>query len=119
MLLVVSNTIAMGVREKTVDLSTLRALGFRPKYLVALVLGESTTIGLAGAVVGVALSPLIVRAFGSIVSASFGSFPAPHIRFHTAIFSAAMSVVVGIAAGALPALHAARFPVAEGLRREA
>ena len=118
MLLVVSNTIAMGVRERTVDFSTLRALGFRPKYLVALVLGESTTIGLLGAAFGVTLSPLIVRAFGRIVSASFGSFPVPHIRADTIVFSAVMALLVGIVAGALPALHAARLPVAEGLHRE-
>jgi putative ABC transport system permease protein len=118
MLLVVTNTIAMGVRERTVDLSTLRALGFRPKYLAALVLGESTSIGLGGAVVGVAASPLIVRAFGRIVSHSFGSFPEPHIHPATAALSGAAAVLVGVLAGVIPALHAARLPVAEGLRRE-
>jgi putative ABC transport system permease protein len=53
------------------------------------------------------------------VSASFGSFPVAHIRVDTMILSAALAVVVGLSAGALPALHAARLPVAEGLRREA
>jgi putative ABC transport system permease protein len=118
MLLVVSNTIAMGVRERTVDLSTLRALGFRPRYLVVLVLGESTTIGLMSACVGVAASPIVVRAFGRIVAASFGSFPRPVIRTETMLLAAATSVLVGIAAGVLPALRAARMPVAEGLRHE-
>jgi putative ABC transport system permease protein len=119
MLLVVSNTIAMNVREKTVELSTLRALGFRSRYLVFLVLGESVSIGIAAAVLGVAASPLVVRAFGRIVSRSFGSFPAVSIRADTALLAASMAVAVGLVAGLVPARSAARIPIAEGLRREA
>jgi putative ABC transport system permease protein len=118
MLLVVSNTIAMSVREKTVELSTLRALGFRTRYLVALVLGESTTIGAAAAVLGLLASPAVLHVFSRVVAKSFGAFPPAVIRADTALLAVAMSLFVGIAAGVVPARMAARLEVAEGLRRE-
>ena len=118
MLLVVSNTIAMSVREKTVELSTMRALGFRTRYLVALVLGESTTIGASSACLGLLLSPLVLRIFRRVVAQSFGAFPAAVIRFDTAIMAVGMALMVGILAGIAPARSAARLEVAEGLRRE-
>jgi putative ABC transport system permease protein len=116
-LAVVSNTVAMGVREKTVDLSTLRALGFRPRHVVALVLGESAMIGALAAALGMAAAPLITRAFARVVTASFGSFPNAVIRPDTLVVGGLASILVGLVAGAVPALHAARIPVAEGLRR--
>ena len=72
LLLVVGNTLAMNVREKTVDLATLRALGFRRRHVAALVLVESLVIGLAGAAVGLLLAPPVLSGFVRVVSESFG-----------------------------------------------
>jgi putative ABC transport system permease protein len=119
MLLVVSNTIAMNVREKTVELSTLRALGFKTRYLALLVLGESTTIGASAAGLGLLAAPAVLGIFSRVVAKSFGSFPAAVIRFDTAVLAVGMSLLVGIAAGIVPARAAVRLEVAEGLRREA
>jgi putative ABC transport system permease protein len=117
-LLVVSNTIAMDVRDKTVELSTLRALGFKSRYLVLLVLAESTLIGAAAASLGLLASPIVLKVFGRVIAQSFGSFPHAVIRVDTALWAAAMALLVGIAAGVLPARSATRLEVAEGLRRE-
>ena len=119
MLLVVSNTIAMNVREKTVELSTLRALGFRSRYVLTMVLAESTTIGFVAAVLGLLASPLVLRAFGRVVAANFGSLPPAVIRIDTVFSAGAMAVLVGVLAGVLPARAAMRIQIAEGLRREA
>jgi putative ABC transport system permease protein len=118
-LLILANTIAMGVRDKTVDISTLRAIGFRPRHVVGLVLAESALIGVIAAGLGIAASPLVVRAFVAIVSKSFGSLPAPVLSPSTLAFAGGASLLVGLAAGALPAIRAGRLPVAEGLRRVA
>jgi putative ABC transport system permease protein len=118
-LLVVANTIAMGVRERTVDFATIMALGFRRRHVVALVLAESALIGAAGAALGLAGSPLAVRAFGRLVAQSFGSFPEPVLSVTTLVLSTAAALAVGLLAGALPAVRASRLIVAEGLRRVA
>lgn len=118
-LLVVANTIAMGVREKTVDLATLLALGFRRRHVVGLVLAESAVIAIAGAALGLAAAPWLSRAFGRIVAQSFGAFPAPVISVRTFVLSGLAALVVGLLAGAWPAVRASRLPLAEGLRRVA
>jgi putative ABC transport system permease protein len=118
MLLVVSNTIAMNVRDRTVELSTLRALGFRPRYLILLVLGESTLVGASAACLGLLASPLVLNVFGRVIARSFGAFPEAVIRVDTALWAAAMALFVGVVAGVLPARSAMRLEVAEGLHKE-
>jgi putative ABC transport system permease protein len=119
LLLVVANTIAMGVRERTVELSTMRALGFRQRHIAALVLIDAATIGVISAAIGVAAAPLVVRAFGRIVAEQMGPLPGIPLRAATVATAVVASLLVAAAAGVLPALRATRIPVAEGLRREA
>lgn len=118
-LLVVANTIAMGVRERTVDFATILALGFRRRHVVALVLAESAIIALAGGAVGLAGAPFVTTTFGKLISKSFGAFPEPVIAVETLVWSAAAALVVGLLAGALPAARVSRLAVAVGLRRVA
>ncbi len=47
--LIVGNTIAMGVRERTNEYGVLRAIGFLPKHIAQFVLGEAAAIGLFAA----------------------------------------------------------------------
>lgn len=119
MLLVVSNTMAMAVRERTTEIATLRALGFRRPYLVALMVAESMSIALASAALGTAASPALVRLFRAVVAKSFGPLPTISIAPATLALGAAASLAVGIAAVLAPAIHAGRLPVAEALRRAA
>lgn len=118
-LLVVGNTLAMGVREKTVDLSTLRALGFQRRHVVLLVLSESLVIGIVSAALGTALAPPLIKGFVNAISSQFGATPAISVRSGTVLLAAGAALLVGVAAGVLPALRAARIPVAEGLRKVA
>ena len=48
-LLIVANTMAMSIRERTRELAVLRALGFPGNFLLALLTGESLVISLVGA----------------------------------------------------------------------
>lgn len=118
-LLVISNTLAMGVRERAVELATLRAIGFRRRRVVWLVLAESATIGLFSAALGLAAAPLLIKGFSRLVEAQFGRFPDQVLRPSTLVIAGGASVLVALAAGAIPALLAVRPQVAEGLRRVA
>ncbi|MCY1019215.1 ABC transporter permease [Pyxidicoccus sp. MSG2] len=118
-LLVIGNTLAMGVRERTRDIATLRAMGFRPRTVVMLVLAESSVIGFAAAALGVLAAPSLVNGFARLIASQFGQLPDNVMRGRTLVVSALAAVVVSLLAGVGPALRAVRLPVAEGLRKVA
>ncbi len=118
-LLVIGNTIAMGVRERTRDLATLRAMGFRARKVVLLVLTEASFLGLAAAALGVLAAPPLVRGFLKAVESQFGQMPTSAVQPRTLLLSALAVVLAAVLAGIIPALRAVRLPIAEGLRKVA
>jgi putative ABC transport system permease protein len=118
-LLVIGNTLAMSVRERTRDLATLRAMGFKSGRVVMLVLFESLVIGLASAALGVLIAPPLVQGFIGAVGSQMGGIPKDFMRESTLLLGALAALVVALLAGAIPALRAVRISVAEGLRKVA
>lgn len=118
-LLVIGNTLAMGVRERTRDIATLRAIGFRSRTVVLLVLAESSVIGLVAAALGVLAAPALVNGFARMVASQFGQLPDNVMRGRTLVVSALAALVVALLAGVGPAVRAIKLPVAEGLRKVA
>ena len=118
-LLVIGNTLAMGVRERTRDFATLRAMGFRPRTVVLLVLAESSFIGLVASALGVLAAPALVNGFARLIASQFGQLPDNVMRARTLGVSALAAVLVSLLAGIVPALRAVRMSVAEGLRKVA
>jgi putative ABC transport system permease protein len=62
------------LEERRYDLALLRTLGARPAHLVALVAAEGMTLGVAGAILGLALGHGAAEAMGKIFEAS-GRWP--------------------------------------------
>jgi len=118
-LLVIGNTLAMSVRERTRDLATLRAMGFKSGRVVMLVLFESVAIGLASAGLGVLIAPPLVNGFLSVVGSQMGGLPEDIIQRSTLVLGGLAALGVSLLAGAIPAVRAVRLPVAEGLRKVA
>jgi putative ABC transport system permease protein len=118
-LLVIGNTLAMSVRERTRDLATLRAMGFKSGRVVMLVLFESLAIGLASAGLGLLIAPPLVNGFLSVVGSQMGGLPEDIIQRSTLVLGALAALGVSLLAGAIPAVRAVRIPVAEGLRKVA
>jgi putative ABC transport system permease protein len=118
-LLVIGNTLAMSVRERTRDLATLRAMGFKSGRVVMLVLFESLAIGLASAGLGLLIAPPLVNGFLSVVGSQLGGLPEDIIQRSTLVLGALAALGVSLLAGAIPAVRAVRLPVAEGLRKVA
>jgi putative ABC transport system permease protein len=119
MMLILGNTIAMSVRERTQEYGVLRAIGFMPRHIALLVLGEALAIGLTGGVIGVALGyPLINQGMGQFIEDNFTSFfPYFRIADRDALIALAVAVVVAGVASALPAYGASRLNVIDALRR--
>ncbi|MFJ1288476.1 FtsX-like permease family protein, partial [Acinetobacter baumannii] len=77
MMLVLGNTIAMNTRERTSEHGVMRALGFSPRHIAALVFGEALLVGTLGGVAGVGLAYALVQgAIADAVEESLGAlFP--------------------------------------------
>ena len=112
-LAVMANTMAMTARERTREYATLKALGFGPRFLTALIYGESLAIALSGAVIGILLTFPVADQFSKQVGTLFPVFG---VSVETVYMQIAAAVAVGFAAAILPAVRAARVSIVEGLR---
>lgn len=114
------NTMYAAVSARTVEIATLRALGFGPAPIVCSVIAEAMLLSLLGGVVGAALAWLLFN--GHTVGSTAASFN-QEIRFFSLYVSPALIAVgiawalaIGFAGGLFPAIRAARLPVATALR---
>ncbi len=121
MLLVVGNTIAMGVRERVMEYGVLRAIGFLPGHVAAWVIGESLALGLVGGVLGATLSwPLIDLLIRPLLDERVGDFfPYFELDPKEALLGLALAAALGAVAACLPAWRASRLHVVDAIRRVA
>ncbi len=119
MLLILANTVAMSVRERTHEYGVLRAIGFSPRYVFGFILGEAVLIALLGGVVGAVLTMLLINgALGPALEENMGAF-FPYFRTPTAVIGMALAgaVLIGVISGLVPAFGASRRKVTDALRR--
>jgi putative ABC transport system permease protein len=110
---VVANTMAMTARERLSEYATLKALGFGPSFLVALILGESIAISALGGSLGI----LATFPAAAVFKSALGSMlPVFKVAPETVALQAAAALAVGVLAGILPSVRAARVKIVEGLR---
>lgn len=119
LMLILGNTIAMGVRERTNEYGVLRAIGFLPRHLAQFVIGEAATIGLCGGALGLGLGyPFVNYGFGRWLEENMGAFfPYFRVQPGTAVAAFVLALVLGLVAAALPAYRASRLVVTDALRR--
>jgi putative ABC transport system permease protein len=115
-LLVVANALVMSVRERTREIAVLKALGFTPQLVIALVVSESVLVSeLAGVLGCVGARVLFENVLGRpTVLKYFSEFSPPWSTVGTGLAIAGM---VGVLSAVVPAWLAARIDVAHGLRR--
>lgn len=121
MMLILGNTVAMGVRERTSEYGVLRAIGFLPRHLAMLVLGEGMTLGVLGGLLGLGLGFVIVQQMvGRFIEENMGGmFPYFRIGSTNAVLAVVLAIVLATAASAVPAWQASRLRVVDALRRVA
>jgi putative ABC transport system permease protein len=111
---VLANTMAMNARERLGEYAALKTMGFKPRHLAALILGESLMLALTGGVLGLALTYPAVQMFPASVGQYFGAFP---VTFATLGLGLAVSLGVGVLAACFPAWQAAQVRIAAALSR--
>lgn len=106
------------VANRTVEIGTMRALGFYRRSILLAFLIESIVLSLGGGVVGLALASLLQ--FFTISTLNFGSFS--ELAFSFALSprivtqSLGFSLLMGLLGGFLPSVRAARLDIIQALR---
>lgn len=111
-------TMYAAVANRVGEIGTLRALGFRRSSVLWAFLFESMLLGLAGGLVGLALSSFMqylhisTMNWQSFAELSFSFRLTPGIALSSILFALAMGVIGGF----LPAVRAARLKIVDALR---
>jgi ABC-type lipoprotein release transport system permease subunit len=111
-------TMYAAVANRTVEVGTLRALGFRRRSVLAAFLTESLALSLVGGLAGILIASGL--GFFRISTLNFGSFAELEFSFSLSpsivITSLVFAVIMGLVGGFLPSVRAARLNIVNALR---
>jgi putative ABC transport system permease protein len=113
-LLVMGNTMAMTVRERTKEVGTLKAIGFQRWTIAALFLGEALTVSCIGALIGIGGSVLLYRSVDLGLLIPFFSSFVPTSQ--TLIGAFILSLGVGLISVVYSAYRVSSLTIAQALK---
>jgi putative ABC transport system permease protein len=114
-LLVSANTMAMSIRERTREVAVLKTLGFTRPAILGLYVGEAVTIALIGGLLGCLLAIGLVSGIAHAPGMGF-FFLGMSVKFPTLVVAVFVAAALGFLSAVIPAYHAARVDIVEGLR---
>jgi putative ABC transport system permease protein len=114
-LLVAANTMMMAARERITEQAVLKALGYRDGLLFGFTMAESSIVALLGGLIGVSAARLAFSGGGPVQR----YFPGFGVTWPTIGIGMAIALALGLLAGLIPAVQAARLPVVQALRKVA
>ncbi|MGC9517305.1 MAG: ABC transporter permease [Methanomicrobiales archaeon] len=113
----VINTMIMSVYERTREIGVLKAVGWRGRRILGMILGESIVLTLIAALVGIVLGIVGVEVLLSITPSTQGILE-PAYSLELFIRALGIAFLVGIIGGIYPAFRASRLAPTEALRYE-
>jgi putative ABC transport system permease protein len=113
-LMIVGNTMALSIRERTREIGVLKTLGFSGARILRMVLGESVLLALLGGLPGLAIAALITLALRNSLA---NIAPAFAVSPDIALEGLALMVALGLITGMIPALNAMRLKISTALGR--
>jgi putative ABC transport system permease protein len=114
-LLVSATTMAMSIRERTREVAVLKTLGFTRQSILRLYIGEAVLVSLTGGALGCLLALGVVS--GLARAPGIGMFfTGIKVTFPTLLLAIFVAAMVGFLSAILPAYHAAKLNIVEGLR---
>jgi putative ABC transport system permease protein len=115
------NTMYAAISTRTVEIGTLRAIGFGGAPVVISILIEALLLALAGSLIGAGLAYLFFNGYTvstlniqTFSQTAFAFQVTPQVLTQGVIWA----VTIGFFGGLFPALRAARLPVTEALRAQ-
>jgi ABC-type antimicrobial peptide transport system permease subunit len=112
----VLNTMLMSVVERTREIGVLRAMGWRRRRILWLILREALLLGLLGGLAGLGIALGLLGAMGQIPS--YGEMIQATWGWDILARALAVSLFLGAIGGLYPALRATRLQPVEALRYE-
>ena len=113
------NSMYSSVSVRGTEIATLRALGFGPFAVLFSTIIESLLLALVGGVIGGALAYIVFNGF-RVSTLNGNSFSQVVFNFAVTpdllVQGIATALIIGLVGGLLPAVRAARLPVARALR---
>jgi putative ABC transport system permease protein len=118
-LLIAANTMAMTARERVTEIAVLRTLGYQKPTILLLILAESLLLALTGGLLGIGVFVAGFPGFKAALLNSPMSGFAAGMSLYPSVLAVGfgISVFIGLFAGLVPAVGAARRPITDGLRR--
>ena len=111
-------TMYASVANRTKEIGTLRALGFRRRSILRVFLAEAVTISMIAGLLGIAAAYFL--RFKQISTVNFSTFSEVAFSFEltgmTIVICLAVSLLMGFLGGFLPAVRASRLKIVESLR---
>ena len=111
-------TLVASVRRRRRDLALLKALGFTPRQLAAVVAWQATVTAVVGVVVGVPVGIVIGRQLWTLFARNINAVPDPTVPVLSVVLVALGALVFANVVAAIPGRIAARTPTALVLRAE-
>ncbi|MGD2144463.1 MAG: ABC transporter permease [Anaerolineae bacterium] len=110
------NTMLMSVLERTREIGVLRALGWRKRQVLGMILRESLVLGAVGGICGM----LLGLGLGGLLTLAEGTWGSIEPTYGPQIFVQAfvVALVAGVVGGLYPAWRATRMRPMEALRYE-
>lgn len=115
-LLVTANTMSMAVRERHTEIAVLKTLGFTSAEVMGLVISEALLIGAAGGLLGIVGTRAIIWVLDHGAGGTWFGFAGMELSAVVAVSGLGVALLLGLAAGVMPAWGAYRARVAEMLR---
>jgi len=113
----VINTMIMSVYERTREIGVLKAVGWKDRRILGMILGESVVLTLIAFVVGTVVAVLGVELLLTL-SPSVGGIITPSYAPDIFIRAFLVAFLVGVIGGLYPAYRASRLSPTEALRYE-
>jgi putative ABC transport system permease protein len=113
-LMIVGNTMALSIRERTREIGVLKTLGFSGPRILTMVLGESVLLALLGGLPGLGVAALIAYGLRNSLTNIAPAFAVSPVIVMQGV---AMMVALGLITGMIPAVNAMRLKIAAALGR--
>jgi putative ABC transport system permease protein len=115
----IANTMFTSVLEKTKEIGIMKAIGARNADILKIFLFNAAFIGLVGGIIGIVfgilLSGFLPALMGGALPFSRGG---TFVSLNSILLAIGVSVLVGIAAGSIPAYQASKLKPVDALRYE-
>jgi len=115
-ILLAAITMSMSARERVVEISVLKAIGFESRLVLTLMLIEFALLTLMGGALGVAGGKLLFQ-FVNMAKVTQGFLINFTLYPQAMAICIAAAALVGVLAGGFPAFQATRIRVVDGMRR--